>query len=239
MNPHGDRRDETPEQEPPAGQPTQTVSEVMVTGIRRAILAGTILPGQRLVEAELAQQFGGSRATVRAALIALEGEGIVERSHNRGARVRVVTRQEAVELTEVRMALESLCAAQAAQRITDDEVAELRHLGEQMRVTVEADDDVSYAELNRWLHQRVLEIAGHGVAQDLIKRVRGRSAITHQFRIGLHPRRMTASLEEHLDVIAALERRNSDEAESAMRRHLLSVRDSLNPGRARQSVSRL
>lgn len=229
MASHNGGQDDSRNQEPPTGQPLQTVSEAIVTGIRRGILAGDIFPGQRLVEADLAKQFGGSRATARAALIALEGEGIVERTLNRGARVRVVTHQEAIELIEARMALEGLCAARAAHRITDEQSAELRRLGDEMQAMVQVDDDVSYAELNRLLHHRILEISGHEVAQELIGRVRGRMTVTHQFRIGLHPRRLTPSLHEHLEIISALDRRNSEEAEAAMRRHLCAVRDSLLP----------
>ena len=67
MTSHASGLEQHQDEGQPAGQPVQTVNEVIVTGIRRAILAGDILPGQRLVEAELAQQFGGSRATARAA----------------------------------------------------------------------------------------------------------------------------------------------------------------------------
>lgn len=229
-----------PDTVPPVGpRPTameepapQTVSDAVVVGIRRAILAGDILPGQRLVEAELAQQFGGSRATARAALIALEGEGIVERMHNRGARVRVVTVQEAIELTDVRTALEGLCAGQAASRITDDEVQELKSIGEQMRHKVDEDDDVGYSELNRQLHERIIEIADHGVAQEMLKKIRGRSGITHRLRHQLHPRRLGSSLQEHLDIIEALSLRDSEKAESSMRRHLSGVRRTLTHERA-------
>lgn len=209
------------------GLPGRTVVELVVTGIRRAILAGDILPGERLVETALAQQFGGSRATARAACITLEGEGIVERLHNRGARVRQVTLQEAIELTEVRMALEGICAAKAAVRATDEELRELRELGTQLQALVVDDDDVGYTEVNGRLHRRIVEISGHRVAAELVNLARARSAVTHQFRIGLRPRRLATSLQEHLDLIAALGRRDSGEAEAAMRQHLSAVRDSL------------
>ena len=74
------------------------------------------MPNQRLVEADLSDQFEASRASVRAALAELTNEGLVERVQNRGARVRAVSLAEAVEITEVRMVVEGLCATKAAER---------------------------------------------------------------------------------------------------------------------------
>jgi DNA-binding GntR family transcriptional regulator len=67
--------------------------------LRRAILAGDMVPGQRLVEEELAAMTGVTRASVRAALFDLTAEGLVERIPNRGARVRAITAAEAVAIT--------------------------------------------------------------------------------------------------------------------------------------------
>ena len=90
----------------------------MVADIRDAIVHGDFAPNQRLVEADLSEQFGASRATVRSALVELANEGLVERVQNRGARVRAVSLAEAIEISEVRMVVEGLCAAKAAERIT-------------------------------------------------------------------------------------------------------------------------
>ena len=87
--------------------------------LRQAILAGDMAPGQRLIEEELAGMLSVTRASLRGALFDLTAEGLVERIPNRGARVRAVTLGEAVAITECRMALEGLCAAKAAERITE------------------------------------------------------------------------------------------------------------------------
>ena len=100
--------------------------------LRHAILSGDLAPGQRLVEEELAATLWVTRQSLRAALLDLTAEGLVERIPNRGARVRVVSTEEAVAITECRMALEALCAAKAAQRVTDEEVAGLHELAEEL-----------------------------------------------------------------------------------------------------------
>src|SRR5487761_634773 len=89
--------------------------------LRQAILSGDFGPGQRLVEEELAGTLGVTRQSLRAALLDLTADGLVERIPNRGARVRVA-------ITECRMALEALCAVKAAERITDEEAVGLREL---------------------------------------------------------------------------------------------------------------
>src|SRR6478609_971246 len=97
-----------------------TVAE-LVDVLRSAIVGGDLVPNQRLVEADLAAEYGASRGNIRAALAELTVEGLVERVQNRGARVRAVSVAEAVEITEVRAALEGLCAAKAAARLTDED----------------------------------------------------------------------------------------------------------------------
>src|ERR1700740_3589913 len=87
--------------------------------LRQAILSGDFTPGQRLVEEELAGTLGVTRQSLRAALLDLTAEGLVERIPNRGARVRVVSTEEAVAITECRMALEALWAVKAPERIPD------------------------------------------------------------------------------------------------------------------------
>jgi DNA-binding GntR family transcriptional regulator len=190
--------------------------------IRRAILAGDMAPGQRLVEEELAGTLGVTRASLRAALFDLVTEGLVERIPNRGARVRVITIGEAVAITECRMALEGLCAAKAAERVTDVQAARLRLLGEEMERCVADGEPLKYSALNTQLHGLIREISGQAVAAGLLERLNGQ-LVRHQFQLSLRPGRPQASLPEHLAIISAIAGRRPAEAEEAARRHLRSV----------------
>lgn len=198
----------------------------VVDSIRAAIADGEFVPNQRLVEADLSERFGASRTNVRTALVQLASEGLVERVQNRGARVRAVSLAEAVEITEVRMALEGLCAAKAAERLTDGDGRRLREIGEAMRAAVASGDLLGYSELNRRLHGFVLELAGQGTASAIIERLRGQN-VRHQFQLAMHPGRPAVSLPQHMEIIEALCARDADRAESAMRRHIRSVIDTL------------
>ena len=201
-----------------SGEPGRRVA---VGRLREAILGGDMAPGQRLVEEELAGMLAVTRASLRAALFDLTAEGLVERIPNRGARVRVITLDEAVAITECRMALEGLCAAKAAERVTEAQ-AGLRELGEELKRSVADGELLKYSALNHELHRLIREMSGQTVAAALLERLNGQ-LVRHQFQLSLRPGRPQASLSEHLAIIAAITERRPAEAEAEARRHLRSV----------------
>ena len=198
----------------------------VVGGIREAILSGEFVPNQRLIEADLSEQFGASRAGVRAALAELANEGLIERVQNRGARVRAVSLAEAVEISEVRMVIEGLCAAKAAARATAADAEELTGIGAEMRAAVASGDVLGYSRLNERLHGRIREISGQRTASDVLERLRAQN-VRHQFRLAMHPGRPQTSLPQHLAIIDAIAAGDRDAAERAARDHLRSVIDTL------------
>src|SRR3984885_8162931 len=190
--------------------------------LRQAILSGDLAPGQRLVEEELAGTLGVTRQSLRAALLDLTADGLVERIPNRGARVRVVSTAEAVAITECRMALEALCAVKAAERITDEEAVMLRELGEQLKRAVADGNSLKYSELNRELHRRIGAISGQAVAVGLLERLRAQ-LVRHQFQLAQRPGRPDQPLPEPLAIIDAVAGRRPADAAAAVERHLNSV----------------
>jgi DNA-binding GntR family transcriptional regulator len=211
---------------PDAPQAGDAARAHALTALRRAILDGDITAGQRLVEEELAAQLHVTRASLRAALLELTAEGLVERVPNKGARVRVVTTEEAVAITECRMALESLCAVKAAERVTDSEISGLRGLGTRLERAVADDDPVKYSEVNAELHRTVRAISGQDVAVGLLERLNAQ-LVRHQFHIARRPGRIRQSLGEHLAIIDAIAGHDAEAADRAVRRHLTSVIDAL------------
>ena len=107
------------------GSRTMAVSS-SYDALREAIVRGDIAPDARLVESDISTTFDMSRGAVRTALIRLEQDGLVVREPHRGARVRRVSDEEAVEILEARAVLEGLAVRQAAERIDDGGVHRLR-----------------------------------------------------------------------------------------------------------------
>ncbi|MEO3795092.1 GntR family transcriptional regulator [Nonomuraea sp. B10E15] len=198
----------------------------MLGEIRDAIVRGEYVPDQRLVEADLSARFGAGRSAVRAALLQLANEGLVERVQNRGARVRTVSLEEAIEISEVRMVVEGLCAAKAAGRATAADAAELRGIGARMEAAVAMGDVLGYSEANQLLHRRIRDLSGQGTAERVLERLRAQG-VRHQFRLALQPGRPAVSLPEHLAIIEAICAGDARAAERAVRRHLTSVIEAL------------
>jgi DNA-binding GntR family transcriptional regulator len=209
----------TPGPAPRAGEPARAHA---IAALRQAILGGDVAPGQRLVEEELAAELHVTRASLRAALIELTTEGLVERVPNKGARVRVVTTEEAVAITECRMALEALCAGKAAELVTDEQAAALREVGERLKRCVADGDPLKYSEANQELHRTVRVISGQSVAVALLDRLHAQ-LVRHQFQLAMRPGRPDQSLGEHLAIIDAIIARDPEAADHATRRHLASV----------------
>jgi DNA-binding GntR family transcriptional regulator len=200
---------------------TSNVSEV-TNAIREAIVRGDYAPNQRLIEADLSTAFGASRGAVRAALFELASDGLIDRLPNRGSRVRAVTLDEAVEILEVRIGLEGLCAAKVAERITDKQIKELRALREDLLQAVASGDLLTYSTLNQQLDKRIRELSGHSTAVSILEKLRAQS-VRHQFRLSFQPGRAAASAPEHAAIIDAIVSRDPDAAMEATRQHLLGV----------------
>src|SRR6266567_9455465 len=108
--------------------------------LREAIMREDFLPNERLIEMDLAQSLGAGRAAIRTALARLEQEGLVLRERYRGARVRLISETEAIEILEARAALESLAVRHAALNANEDDIATLRMLMDELQKRLEGGD---------------------------------------------------------------------------------------------------
>lgn len=202
--------------------PATTDADGVTAQIRDAIVTGEFAPHQRLIEADLSERFAASRAAVRAALLTLSGEGIIERLPNRGARVRAITLDEAIEIVEVRGELEALCARKAAENLTDDAADELRRLRAAIERSVEEGNLLDYTRINQELDRLVRRLSAHSTAVGLLERLIAQST-RHQFRLAFLPGRAAVSAPEHIAIIDAVLARDPDAADAATRAHLRSV----------------
>jgi DNA-binding GntR family transcriptional regulator len=194
--------------------------------LREAIVRGELAPNQRLVEAEMSTAYKLPRAAVRTALVRLEHEGLVERERHRGARVRLVSEEEAVEILQCRAALEGVAARQAALKITPAGAEELRSVLARQRAALDAQDLLNASDVNALLHAKIVELSGHATAQRLIRSLNSQM-VRFQFRTILIPGRPSQSHAEHTAIVDAVIAGDADKAERAMRKHLDSVAHAL------------
>jgi DNA-binding GntR family transcriptional regulator len=202
---------------------TRTRGDLEVTRrIREAIVSGTFLPNQRLVEADLAKLFGANRGKIRIALARLVQEGLVVNEPNRGARVRLVSDTEALEISEARGALEALMARGAAIRATDADRERLKAIVVELQAAFDAGDLLKCSAINKRLHNAIYDIAANKTVLRLIEALQ-LQLIRFQYRIILVPGRGAKALAEHKRIVEAICTGDPDIAEDAVRYHAKQV----------------
>ena len=212
-----------------AGETVRALSASEVRDeLRAAITGGELVPNQRLVEADLVEQFRASRGSVRPALAELNVEGLVEQMQNRGARVRVLSEFEAVEILEARAAVEALRTRKAAECITEEEACSLKSIASSMTDALERGDRDSYSQFTQRLPRRVVEVSGHQTAAVTIQRLRNQS-LRFELRALTQPGHLAVSLPQHEAIINAICANNPEAAAQAMRNHLEDVARFIRP----------
>ena len=194
--------------------------------LRDLIYAGELMPNERLIEIDLADRLGVSRAVVRTVLVRLGQDGVVVLTPNRGARVRMVTEAEAIETLQARAVLEALTAGLAAERATAREITAIRRVLAGMSAKLDQGDLLGYSEGNAVLHAAIIQAARHETAQRLIAGLRAQ-LVRFQFRTILVPGRPPVSFAEHTAIVEAIAARDRGAAETAMRHHLSHVESTL------------
>ena len=194
--------------------------------LKSRILEQQFLPGQHLVEDTIAKKLGISRTPVREAIRELSREGLVAISPNRRAVVRTLTTEELLDIFDIKIRLEGLCAAHAAERSSKATAQELSKALKAMAAAAKAHDKQAYL--------RADEIY-HGVIYVGAKNERIKQIITdlntqwHRMRQGMAAieSRMETAVEEHRRIADAIGAGDSQAAETAMRVHLENLRDEI------------
>ena len=190
-----------------------------------AILDGSYPPDSRIVETAVAKELGTSQAPVREALRGLEALGIVEITPFRGARVRRLDTAELLEAYVVRSAIEVLGARLAMARLTDDDVAELLAIGEQMRRTADAGDGRALAIVDASLHEKLIQLSGNGT---LLRVWRSLEPMSRTYITLVGPGsdpQWSASL--HDPILDAIQARDTEAVVRAIESHFDEVRERL------------
>ena len=226
---------------PPRGRSSEPVSRVAVAPLEDtstfadrayAALKSVILsldiyekPGDvRLDERQLASDLGISRTPVREAMAQLEREGFVRSVPRRGIYVVRKTRQEVTELITAWAALESMAARLITQNATDEEIATLRKMFakfENGELHARLDE---YSEVNIEFHQSIIRMSRNRVLIDLAENLFTHMRMIRRKTIGEEDR-ADRSIRDHMNIIQAIEARDTARAETLVRDHALGLAD--------------
>ncbi|QQA41961.1 GntR family transcriptional regulator [Pelagovum pacificum] len=208
----------------PARNPSLT--ETVYQKLRSDILSCRLEPGQEIIEAELAEQFQVSKTPVREALATLRQERLVRTFPRRGYQIAPITFGDMNELFDLRTILEAGAAELACDRITDDELDELRALA-----TTDYDQDAeptieAFIAANREFHLGIAHAARNERLMSFL--TRQMSELERFFYLGAQLRDVNSETNtEHLEIVEALARRDRQAAHELMVRHNNATRQGL------------
>ncbi len=153
----------------------------------QAIVEGHLLPNERLIELDLAQAYSvGAGPLFAQRWRAWSRKGWLNARPNRGARVRAISEDEAVEIFEARAALEGLIARYAALQASEQEIAELRDITTLMQARFDDEDLLGMSDLNSQLHAKLQQIANNRTVARLLERLHAHQ-VRYQYRTILVP----------------------------------------------------
>ena len=188
--------------------------------IRRSILDGTLAPGDRLVESQLARQLNISQAPMREALQRLSHDGLVTNIPRRGSFVTRVSEEDAEQAREVRVALEELAARLTAGRLSEEHAAQLKDIVDRMRVAAKNRDVAAFRVQDTAFHRTVMEASGNVYLPRLWVQI---EPSLQALQVVASPRfegDWSAMAEAHAGLIDVLEDRDATMAALRFREHL-------------------
>jgi DNA-binding GntR family transcriptional regulator len=187
--------------------------------VRERIRHGRLVPGQRLVEADIVTATGVSRGKVREALRRLESEGLVSIEEFRGASVKKLGPDEVRQIYQARMALEGMAAGECATRADPALRTRLRQIQDEMDAGESAGNHDRFARLNEEWHHLIIDGSDNGYIAQFLKRLNV-PIYRLLFATFYTSQRIAAANADHRVITAAIVDGRSADAEQAMRAHI-------------------
>lgn len=206
--------------------PRQVLHQEVATRLRQRLVEGQIAPGAKLNERELSEQLKVSRTPLREAIKMLAAEGLVELLPNRGAVAAQFSEQDVADTFEVIAGLEGQSGELAAQRITAEELAEIRALHYEMLAAFTRRDLSTYYRLNAQIHTLINAAARNPVLTQTWRTVNARLQ-TLRFRSNFDGAKWQRAVDEHERMVALLASRDAEGLRRLMVQHLEHKRDAV------------
>ena len=203
---------------------TSSLTSVVQGELERMILSGELAPGAKLTEMALATRLGVSRGPLREAFRMLEEAGLVRTEKNRGVFVRDIPIEEAVEIFDLRAAMDELVGRRLAEHITAPQLKEVRSLVEQMEAAVKAKDTYHYHLLNLKFHDRLVELAGNSKLTAIYRKLIKELSLFRRLNLA-DGGPMPGSVGKHRQIVRAIASGDADAAGKAMFDHVIESKE--------------
>lgn len=193
--------------------------------IKDAIMAADIYAQReeiRLDERQLSQALGVSRTPIREAMTLLEQEGFLRTVPRRGVFIVRKTKKEIIEIIQVCAALESMAARLATLNASDESIAALRHMFDEFHSAAPAEHLHEYSDANIAFHQAIINLSGSRLMAQTIENLFVHVRAIRRMTISQKDR-ASRSIADHMRIIEALERRDTERAERLVRQHSLDL----------------
>ncbi|WP_416971154.1 GntR family transcriptional regulator [Streptomyces sp. 4F14] len=197
--------------------------EKVVDALRAAMIAGELRPGEVYSAPGVAARFGVSVTPVREAMLVLAKEGLVAAVPNKGFRVTGVSDVQLDEYKQIRALIEIPTVVSLAMTTDPAALAALRPVAQEIVTAAAAGDLIAYVEADTRFHLDLLALAGNAHLVEVVRDLRSRSRLYGLEALAASGR-LTASAEEHLDLLDALSARDEGAVRAVMARHLGHVR---------------
>lgn len=195
-------------------------AEALRDQLEQDIVTGHFKPGERLDEQSLAKRFGVSRTPIREALMQLASNGMVDLQPHRGAFVASLSLKEIIERFEMMAALEGMCGALAARRITDEQRSNLVEAHKACAEAAKNSSIDAYYYANKRFHQAIYDACNNAYLVEQARQLQTR--LQPYRRLQLRARhRVSNSLNEHQSIVEAILDGDSAKAEQHLREHIL------------------
>ena len=213
--------------------------DVVFNTLRSAILTGKLEPGERLMEIALANKLGVSRTPIREAIRKLELEGLVIMTPRKGAEVARITEKDLQDVLEVRESLENLATELACERITGEEIEDLKIKNEAFREAVEKGkaDFSELAELDVAFHDVIFNASKNSRLIQILSNLREQM---YRYRLEYlkNPEYDNLLVKEHDLITDAVINKDKDKVRNVMDRHITHQRDAVLTTIRRQEAER-
>lgn len=193
--------------------------DVVFQTLRQAILKGELQPGERLMEIKLADTLGVSRTPIREAIRKLELEGLVVMIPRKGAAVANITEKDTKNVLEVRRTLEMFAVEVACDRITEEELAQLKEAAKAFEASKGSMDLIRIAETDIHFHEIIYEATHNERLVQILNNLRENM---YRYRIEYlkDPNYYDSLVGEHQEILDAIEAGDKEKARVCMKDHI-------------------